>query len=639
MARLGIQSAEALDYAHQMGIVHRDVKPANLLVDAEGRLWVTDFGLAQIQSDARLTMTGDLVGTLRYMSPEQALAKRVVVDHRTDVYSLGATLYELLTLEAAYSGNDRQELLRQISFEEPRPPRRWNRAIPQELETIVVKAMERNPADRYASAQELADDLRRFLDDRPIMARLPSWRQVAQKWARRHRAAVTAATACLLVSLAALAGSVGWGVRNAEVRRAETAAREAEIERAAVADLEEAERHLKGERWPEVAQALQRAEGRLATGGPAHLHERVEQMKQVVAMVDRLDKARLLASSHPAIEANLPGGDRAYAAAFVAYGLDPQALSPGEAARRIRDSAICEQLVTALDEWSFIKERLREGSGKPLQAVARLADDDRRRQRLRDLLAQQDMDALERFAKEKETLDLPPLYLIMLGQTLADRGRGSGDLWRRAAGRYPRNFWINSLLGASMLVGAQGNQAALMETAGFLRVALAVRPQAPHTQLMLAQCLAAAGRWSEAEQAYRKVIELDPDVPLAHNRLGAVLTHQGQLAEAVVAFRKAIELKPDYAEAHYNLGNALHDQKKWLEAVAVYQQAFAIEPRLTGEQPSAHRYNAACAAALAGCGQGKDADHLDAQESAPAPTGTGLVAGQPDRVAEQSGEG
>src|SRR5262249_22243470 len=161
-----------------------DIKPANLLVDASGRLWVTDFGLAHVRSDTRLTMTGDLVGTLRYMSPEQALAKRVLVDHRTDIYSLGATLYELLTLEPAIPGEDRQELLRQIAMEEPRRPRRWNKAIPQELESIVLKALEKNPQDRYATAQELASDLRSFLEDRPIRARRPTWRQAAVKWAR-----------------------------------------------------------------------------------------------------------------------------------------------------------------------------------------------------------------------------------------------------------------------------------------------------------------------------------------------------------------------------------------------------------------------------------------------------------------------
>src|SRR5207248_1474891 len=156
VAELGAQAAEALDHAHQVGVVHRDVKPGNLLLDGRGSLWVTDFGLAQFQSDAQLTMSGDLLGTLRYMSPEQALAKRVTVDHRTDVYSLGATLYELLTLEPAFGGDDRQELLRQIAFEEPGRPRRLNRAVPAELETVVLKALEKNPADRYATAGELA---------------------------------------------------------------------------------------------------------------------------------------------------------------------------------------------------------------------------------------------------------------------------------------------------------------------------------------------------------------------------------------------------------------------------------------------------------------------------------------------------
>jgi serine/threonine protein kinase/WD40 repeat protein len=213
-ALLGVQAAEALEHAHQLGVVHRDVKPANLLVETlsplspkgrevggEGlRLWVTDFGLAHCQNQAGLTMTGDLVGTLRYMSPEQALAQRVAVDHRTDVYSLGMTLYELLTLEPAFAERDRRELLRQIAFEEPRPPRRVNRSVPAELETIVLKAVEKNPAERYASAQELADDLRRFLEDQPIRARRPTLLQRAKKWGRRHRPVVWSAA----VSLAAL---------------------------------------------------------------------------------------------------------------------------------------------------------------------------------------------------------------------------------------------------------------------------------------------------------------------------------------------------------------------------------------------------------------------------------------------------
>ncbi|MFV2067731.1 MAG: serine/threonine-protein kinase, partial [Pirellulales bacterium] len=123
VARLGYQVAEALDFAHASGIVHRDIKPANIMLDSTGDAWVTDFGLARLDSDAGMTMTGDVVGTLRYMSPEQALAKRTTVDHRTDVYSLGATLYELLTLKSLFDGEDRAALLHQIAVEEPKPPR------------------------------------------------------------------------------------------------------------------------------------------------------------------------------------------------------------------------------------------------------------------------------------------------------------------------------------------------------------------------------------------------------------------------------------------------------------------------------------------------------------------------------------
>jgi serine/threonine protein kinase/tetratricopeptide (TPR) repeat protein len=219
VAELGIQAAEALEYAHEMGILHRDIKPANLMLESsplapqgrgavgEGlRLWITDFGLAQIQNETtRLTMTGDLLGTLRYMSPEQALAKRVIVDHRTDIYSLGVTLYELLTLEPAFHGKDRQELLRQIALEEPKPLRRINGAISAEIETVVLKMMERDPNGRYPTAKEAADDLRRFVLHEPVRARRPSLFQRARKWSRRHPSVVASAVVGLFLAIVGLA--------------------------------------------------------------------------------------------------------------------------------------------------------------------------------------------------------------------------------------------------------------------------------------------------------------------------------------------------------------------------------------------------------------------------------------------------
>jgi eukaryotic-like serine/threonine-protein kinase len=207
-ASLGIQAAEALDHAHKLGIVHRDIKPANLLVDVQGRLWVMDFGLARLQGAMGLTMTGDVLGTLRYMSPEQALAKRAVVDHRADVYSLGATLYELVALEPAVDGRDRQEVLRKIAQEEPTPPRRHDPAIPRELETILLKAMNREPASRYDTAHGFADDLARFLKHEPIRARRPTALERAAKWSRRHPTVVASAVSGLLLVVVGLTATL-----------------------------------------------------------------------------------------------------------------------------------------------------------------------------------------------------------------------------------------------------------------------------------------------------------------------------------------------------------------------------------------------------------------------------------------------
>jgi serine/threonine protein kinase/tetratricopeptide (TPR) repeat protein len=209
VAELGVQAADALDYAHQVGVVHRDIKPANLLVEGGGRLWVTDFGLALLPEATGLTQTGDMVGTLRYMSPEQTLGRRGAVDHRTDIYSLGVTLFELLTLRPAFPGKDRQVLLREIIEVEPPPPRHWNRAVPVDLETVVLKAMSKEPIARYPTARELADDLRRFLEGRPVLARPPSLWQRAGRWLRRHPGTTWAAFLFLvLVATASAISSV-----------------------------------------------------------------------------------------------------------------------------------------------------------------------------------------------------------------------------------------------------------------------------------------------------------------------------------------------------------------------------------------------------------------------------------------------
>jgi eukaryotic-like serine/threonine-protein kinase len=205
IATIVAQAADGLDYAHSCGVVHRDVKPGNLLLDLSGKLWITDFGLAYVASNDQLTQTGDLLGTMRYMSPEQASGHRSVIDHRTDIYSLGATLYELLVKQPVFIGSDRQTLLNQILNEDPIPPRQIDRTIPIELETIALKALQHSAADRYASAQEMADDLRRYLIDIPIRAKRPTVVDKARKWMRRHPSMVLASVFAMFAALILLA--------------------------------------------------------------------------------------------------------------------------------------------------------------------------------------------------------------------------------------------------------------------------------------------------------------------------------------------------------------------------------------------------------------------------------------------------
>ncbi|MGC1272824.1 MAG: protein kinase [Planctomycetaceae bacterium] len=202
-ARLIQQAAEALEYAHSLGVVHRDIKPSNLLLDSRGNVWIADFGLAHLDGDPSLTMTGDLLGTLRYMSPEQATGRRGLVDHRSDVYSLGITLYELLNLRQAFPQTRRADLLWLVAQAEPPRPRKLDPTIPRDLETIVLKAIEKDPRRRYQTAKAFAEELGRFLAGEPIRAKRPGLADRGTKWIVRHRGLTASAAAILIVVTAA----------------------------------------------------------------------------------------------------------------------------------------------------------------------------------------------------------------------------------------------------------------------------------------------------------------------------------------------------------------------------------------------------------------------------------------------------
>ncbi len=264
IARIGLQTAQALAYAHMRGVIHRDIKPSNLLLDTDGVVWITDFGLAKADDDG-LTQTGDVLGTLRYMAPERFRGEG---DARADVYALGLTLYELLTLEPAFGATDRLKLIEQVKSDEPIRPHLHDSRIPRDLETIVLKSIEKDQRQRYTTAEEMAEDLRRFLDDEPILARRATVVERYSRWARRNpgvailggvlTAVLVMATVISLLTVGRMALLVQKEHISAEREKsakidAQTAQRQAVLdrkaaekaERQALAALEEADKERK----------------------------------------------------------------------------------------------------------------------------------------------------------------------------------------------------------------------------------------------------------------------------------------------------------------------------------------------------------------------------------------------------------
>jgi serine/threonine protein kinase/tetratricopeptide (TPR) repeat protein len=591
-ARLGVQAAHALEHAHALGIIHRDVKPGNLMIDGRGNLWVTDFGLAHIQGDAKLTMTGDLLGTLRYMSPEQALAQRVVVDHRTDVYSLGATLYELLTLKPAFGGRDRGELLRQIAFEEPCPARRINKAIPAELETIVHKAMAKNPSERYATAQDFADDLERFLKDEPIRARRPTLVQRSRKWGRRHKAVMAslASVAAMLV-LAVVLGAIWYAVQARRLADARVSTNEeisAALSEAVLLEAQDAGR-AEPEAWARVREMARRAEtlAESSLADPAlvarvrELRARLDEEEQDRQVLNSVEQARLARTTLKDDHRDFKAADEAYAAAFRKYGIDVEALAPPDAAARIRARRIGTDLAAALDDWAQCKPA---GPGlQRLRAIAREADPDVRRKRVRDAVVSNDLPALKALCASADVESWPAPTLQLLADSLASLGdmNPAARLLLRAQRRYPGDFWINHQLGLYL---SNKEPAEPRRALRFLNVALTLRPQAVWVRCHLGAALVESGQWEEAITELHETIRRKKDYAYAHYNLGNALAGMGQFDAAVAAYREAIRLKSDYAPAHCNLGVALARKGQLDAAIAAYQEAI----RLNKEYALAH---------------------------------------------------
>jgi serine/threonine protein kinase/tetratricopeptide (TPR) repeat protein len=632
VAELGIQAAAALDHAHKLGVVHRDIKPANLMLDVGGNLWVTDFGLARLQDDTGLTISGDLLGTLRYMSPEQALAKRGYLDHRTDIYSLGATMYELLTLRPAIDGQDRQEVLRKIAQEEPASPRRLNPSIPRELETIVSKAIAKEPESRYATGQELADDLRRFLEDKPIRAKRPTLPERAAKWSRRHAGAVVSAILLLVMAVAALSISMALVARERrgtiqQRDRANDLADEARIQRGLAEEQARLARQAVDEMYTEVAERWLAGQARLEPLQREFLekalrfYEKFAQAKtddpQVRMMIAKslwragdirsrlgLHKEaedayrRALAIDHDLAATSPAATEPRLNAANDAISLGALLLSTGrhdDAERLYLEAREIAQNAMACAPTEAEPKRLlamsQENLGFVQAARGRTAD---ARQHYQQAITLYEGLTAGSDAKPSDSKHLANAF-NNLGNLhwSAKRLTEAEVAYRRARDIMQR------------LVDKDPTQPNHRETLAYILNNLSAVLQRSH-------------HYEESERVFRQAIDVQqrladdfPSVPdylgeLAsfHGNLGVLLRSMGRAQQGKEAFQQAVALLqeltkkvPDRPENQLrlcvflrNLGNAFKDERDWAHAEHAYGRALEIQSKLAADYPDVPNY-------------------------------------------------
>jgi serine/threonine protein kinase/tetratricopeptide (TPR) repeat protein len=601
---------QAVQHAHQKGIIHRDLKPSNVLVtlhDGTPVVKVIDFGIAkalgqQLTDKTLFTGFAQMVGTPLYMSPEQAEMSGLDVDTRSDIYSLGVLLYELLTGTTPFDrerfkGAGYDEIRRVIREEEPpKPstristlgqaattvsaqrrsdPRRLSRLFRGELDWVVMKALAKDRNRRYDTAGALAADVLRYLHGEPVTACPPSAWYRLRTFARRNRARLTLAAGAglaLALVLAALAGSVGWVARDRAARREEG-------ERRAEAALQEVGRFLEQEKWPEALGLVGQAEAVLrSSGGGEDLVGRASRLRRHLEMAQSLEEARLRQTVTRGGDWDKQAGEAAYAEAFAKYGLDVDGLDLQEAAGRIRASPISRQLVAALDDWAYKRKRLPAEGWQRRLALARAADPDRWRNRLRDALEGKDDRALEEVIQSASPDDWPPATLVLLGHLAhgpALAGR-SADLLRRAQRQHPDDFRINVRLALTL---KDVQPPPLEEVVHYCDIAVALRPQSAGAHFQLGLALSDLDRPGEAVAEFRKVVDLDPDYADAHNNLGWNLARQGKLDEAVPEYHKAIALNPTGGQAHVNLRQALASRGRLHEVIPFYTRELERAPK------------------------------------------------------------
>ncbi len=638
LLNIALKVAQTLAYAHAKGVIHRDLKPTNIMVGAFGEVQVMDWGLAKVLQERgpadegqasweqqrpedgtviRTTRSGSagsrtdteagtLLGTPAYMPPEQANGDAALLDRRADVFGLGSILCEILTGQPPYVGRSAEEVLRMAANGDLADAyaRLASCGADAELITLTRSCLAWEACDRPRDAQAVADGLTNYLEGvqarlhRAELAEAEANARAREEVKRRRLTLALAATVLLALTL----GSGGWLWLKADrdARQTQLTRQVHEALNRVTALREQAKAATLGGTalFAEARELAQRAVA-LVENGPVDA-ALLAQVQQVQAELDAeekdrqliaaLDAARL-AQAETVVSESRFAKERAvplFHEAFAAYGLRPGQGEPAAVAARLRQRppVVQEALSAALDEWIALAAHPRLGLVEPrldwLRAVAAAMDPDEGWARgLRAALEEKDRTkcraALETLARAADLEKTPTPILTRLAARLeAVEGQTSAvALLRRAQRQYPADFWINHNLGYAL----KALPGEAEEAVRYLTAAVALRPDSPGAHLNLGWALQAQGQLEQAIASYKKAIAIDPNYPVAHLNLGWALKDMGQLEQAIVCYHKAIELDPKYANAHNNLGVALKAQGQLEQAIACYGKAIELDPK------------------------------------------------------------